>query len=135
MPSSALLHGCRCACYAIGFLKIRTNPMPHKFNASGRHKFVKKRYRVTNWASYNESLRQRGDVTVWLNPEVEAEWRAERRKTRGGQPVFSDLTITISLTLSMVYKQPLRQTEGLVRGLVRLMGLDLPVPSFSTLSR
>jgi len=35
----------------------------------------------------------------------------------------------------MVYKQPLRQTEGLVRGLVRLKGLDLPVPGFSTLSR
>jgi len=35
----------------------------------------------------------------------------------------------------MVYKQPLRQSEGLVRGLVRLKGLDLPVPGFSTLSR
>jgi hypothetical protein len=109
--------------------------MPHKFNASRRHKFAKKRYRVTNWSSYNESLRQRGDVTVWMSPEVEDGWHAERRKTRGGQLVYSDLAITVCLTVGMVYKQPLRQTEGLVRGLVRLMGLDLSVPEFSTLSR
>ena len=28
--------------------------MPHKFNAVRRHKFPKKRYRVTNWAEYTE---------------------------------------------------------------------------------
>ncbi len=109
--------------------------MPHKFNASCRHKFAKRQYRVTNWSTYNEGLRRRGDVTIWLSPDVEAGWYSERRKTRGGQSVYSDLAITVCLTLGMVYKQPLRQTEGLVRGLVRLMGLDLPVPGFSTLSR
>jgi hypothetical protein len=40
--------------------------MPHKFNASRRHKFEKKRQKVTNWRVYNEGLRQRGDVTIWL---------------------------------------------------------------------
>jgi len=38
--------------------------MPHKFNANRRHKFAKKQYRVTNWAEYNESLRNRGDLTI-----------------------------------------------------------------------
>ncbi len=37
--------------------------MPHKFNAARRHKFDKAQYRVINWAEYNESLRQRGDLT------------------------------------------------------------------------
>jgi hypothetical protein len=109
--------------------------MPHKFNESRRHKFKKQRYRITNWADYTESLRRRGDVTIWLSPEVEAAWRAERRKTRGGQPVYSDLAITVGLTLGVVFKQPLRQTEGFVRSLFRLMGLDLPVPDYSTLPR
>jgi len=40
--------------------------MPHKFNAGRRHKFAKKQYRVTNWAEYNESLRNRGDLTIWI---------------------------------------------------------------------
>ena len=33
----------------------------------------------------------------------------------------------------MVYKQPLRRTEGFVRSLVDLMGVDIRVPDFSTL--
>ena len=73
--------------------------MPYKFNDARRHKFEKKQYRITNWAVYTESLRQRGDVTVWLSSRVEALWRAERRKTRGGQPTYSDLAITVCLTL------------------------------------
>jgi len=109
--------------------------MPYKFNASRQHKFKKKRYRVSNWSAYNKSLRQRGDVTVWLNVDVVDAWTAEQRATPGGQPVYSDLAITTCLTLGMIYKQPLRQTEGLVRGLVRLMELDVSVPDFSTLSR
>ena len=34
-----------------------------------------------------------------------------------------------------MFHQPLRQTEGLVSSLLELMGLDLPVPDHSTLSR
>jgi hypothetical protein len=34
-----------------------------------------------------------------------------------------------------VFHQPLRQTEGLVGSLLELMGLELPVPDHSTLSR
>ncbi len=109
--------------------------MPHKFNDARRHKFEKKRHRITNWPAYNEGLRQRGDVTVWLSPEVETAWRAEPRKTRGGQPIYSDLAITVRLTLGMVYKQPLRQTEGFVRSLVKLMGIGLRVPDYSTFAR
>ena len=43
--------------------------MPHKFNAARRHKFDKAQYRVINWAEYNESLRQRGDLTIWVSEE------------------------------------------------------------------
>jgi hypothetical protein len=109
--------------------------MPHKFNAARRHKFEKKRYRVTNWAMYNESLRQRGDLTVWFNSDTLKLWAAPRRLSRGGQPRYSDMAITICLTFGVVYGLPLRQTQGLMRSLARLMGLDISVPDFSTLSR
>lgn len=109
--------------------------MPHKFNTSRRHEIKKKRYRVTNWPVYNESLCQRGDVTIWLNADVADEWIAKRRKTPGGQPIYTDLAILLCLTLGMIHKQTLRQTVGLVHGLTRLMGLDVLVPDFSTLSR
>ncbi|SER96629.1 Transposase DDE domain-containing protein, partial [Pseudovibrio axinellae] len=76
--------------------------MPHKFNASRRHKFDKKKYRVTNWRAYNESLRNRGDLTIWVNREIGKEWSAQRRTTRGGQRKYSDLAIAACLTLRSV---------------------------------
>ena len=59
--------------------------MPHKFNAARRHKFDKAQYRVINWAEYNESLRQRGDLTIWVSDEAQSVWSAPRRTSRGGQ--------------------------------------------------
>ena len=41
----------------------------------------------------------------------------------------------MALTLRMIYRLPLRQTEGFVASLLLLMGLDLAVPNHSTLSR
>ena len=35
----------------------------------------------------------------------------------------------------LVFHQPLRQTEGLLGSLLELMGLDLPVPDYTTISR
>ncbi|MEO9780035.1 MAG: transposase, partial [Sedimentitalea sp.] len=46
-----------------------------------------------------------------------------------------DLAIEICLALKLVFHQPLRQVQGMVRSLMRLLGLSLPVPDFSTLSR
>ena len=54
-------------------------------NASRRHKFDKAQYRVINWAEYNESLRQRGDLTIWVSDEAQSVWSAPRRTSRGGQ--------------------------------------------------
>ena len=73
--------------------------MPHKFNAARRHKFDKAQYRVINWAEYNESLRQRGDLTIWVSEEAQSVWRAPRRTSRGGQRRYSDLAIETCLTL------------------------------------
>ena len=109
--------------------------MPHKFNDANRDKFEKARYRVTNASEYNESSRRRGDLTVWVADDVAKDWSSPRRKTRGGQPLYSDLAIEICLTLRVVFRLPLRQTQGFVRSIVKLMDLDLPVPDYSTLSR
>lgn len=109
--------------------------MPHKFNAGRRDKFPKAKYAVTNWSDYNEALRSRGDVTIWLEDGAAWKWFAPKRKGRGGQPKYSDFAIETCLTLGLIFHQPLRQTQGFVRWLLGLMGVELPVPDFSTLSR
>jgi hypothetical protein len=121
----------------IGALRpsCRMSPVPFKANAARRHHIPKQRHRVTNWAEYDASLRQRGSLTVWFSAEAIAGWRAEPRTTRGGQPHYSALAIRTALTLRAVFRLALRQTEGLIGSILHLLGLDLPVPDHSTLSR
>ena len=109
--------------------------MPHKFNADHRDKIPKQKHRVTNWSAYNEGLRQRGDLTVWISKEALVLWSAPRRSTRGGQRRYSDLAIELCLTLGVVFHQPLRQIQGLMRSIAALLGVEIAVPDFSTLSR
>lgn len=98
---------------------------------------AKTRYRVRNWAKYNESLVQRGSITLWIDEEVIKAWKPaeEGPRKRGGQYQYSDLAIECVLTLRSVYHLPLRAAEGFARSLFELMELALPVPDYTTLSR
>jgi hypothetical protein len=109
--------------------------MPFKANADRRHHIPAQQHRVKNWAEYDAGLRARGSLTVWFTAEAIEAWCAAPRTRRGGQPCYSDLAITTALTLRAVFRLPLRQTEGLIGSVLQLLGLDLPVPDHSTLSR
>ncbi len=104
------------------------NNQPHK---------KRKKYRVRNWHDYNEALKQRGSLIVWLDKSAlkEERWYARPSGKKGAQPVYADLAVTVTLQFGKVFRQKLRQTEGLVRSLFALMGILLKVPTFSTLSR
>jgi hypothetical protein len=114
---------------------LRISTVPFKSNAARRHRIPKQRHQVTNWAEYDAALRRRGSLTVWFSDEAIAACRAEPRTTRGGQPHYSALAIRTALTLRAVFRLALRQTEGLIGSILRLLGLDLAVPDHSTLSR
>ena len=109
--------------------------MPFKHNTSRRHHIPKARRRITNWPAYEAGLRQRGDVTFWLDETALSGWRAPRRISRGGQPIYADMAIEVVLTLRLVFHLALRQVEGFTRSVLRLLGLQIAVPDHSTLSR
>lgn len=109
--------------------------MPFKHNATHRHIIPKQKYKITNWTRYEAGLRQRGSITFWVSDDAISGWITSRRKTPGGQPGYSDLAIETSLMCDIVFDQPLRQTEGLMTSLFRLLNVDLPVPDHTTLSR
>jgi hypothetical protein len=102
--------------------------MPFKHNAARRHRIGRMKFKVMNWPEYQAGLRRRGSLTLWLTPEALSCWAAPRRKTRGDQPRYSDLAIESALTLGMVFGLRLRQVEGLLGSVLRLMGLALGVP-------
>src|SRR3954462_11427161 len=109
--------------------------VPFKANAARRHRIPRQRHRVTNWAEYDAALRQRGSLTVWFTDEAVAAWRAEPRTTRGGQPPYSAPASLAAPTPRAVFRLGLRQTEGLIGSILRLLGLELAVPDHTTLSR
>lgn len=109
--------------------------MPFKHHAAHRDRFPRAKYHVTNWSAYEAGLRQRGSLTVWFSEDAVAGWRAEARRTPGGQPLYSALAIETALTLRALFHLAFRQTEGLIGSLMQLLQLDLPVPDHSTLSR
>jgi IS5 family transposase len=94
------------------------------------------RYRVRNWTDYNQALIRRGSLTVWIEQTTLQGWCQNMRDGLVGAPTtYSDLAIQALLTLKAVFSLPLRQTQGFAQSILHLMATDLPIPSYSTLSR
>lgn len=94
------------------------------------------RYRATNWSQYNQSLINRGDITLWFSEEFLEQWY--HNSHHGGQGLdkyYSDVAIQCLLTLKAVFHLPLRATQGFGQSLVKLMNIDIKIPNYSTLSR
>jgi hypothetical protein len=109
--------------------------MPYKVNEKRRHKIPKARYRVQNWRDYDAALRRRGDLTVWVTPAAMAAWTPPRCRRRGRPQKYSEIAIETGLMLRLAFGRPWRQTEGMLASILRLLGLDLPVPDHTTFSR
>jgi Transposase DDE domain len=106
---------------------------PHK--RSHRHPKYKTAYRVKNWRAYDQSLRDRGDITLWISQDTIDAWTPPQTGKRGAQPLYSDVAIETALTLRLLFRLPLRQTEGFLHSILTLMDLTLPCPDHTTLSR
>jgi hypothetical protein len=78
-----------------------------KYPKRSQYKHAKSQYRVRNWAEYEDGL----------------------------QRTYADIAIEAALTIRMVFHLPLRQTEGFLRCLAKLLQIDLPIPDHTTLSR
>jgi hypothetical protein len=90
-------------------------------------------YRTTNWSEYNAALKRRGSLEIWFDPGMQ--WLSEP-SGRPGRPLrFSDAAIELCLTLKALFGLPLRQVTGLVASILKLAGLDWPVPDYTTLCR
>jgi hypothetical protein len=106
--------------------------MPKQKRTQSRRKEL---YRVKNWSEYEKALVQRGSITFWLSDDIEQIWLYTGEKQRGSQFDYSDKAIESMLTIKEVYHLTNRGVEGFVRSLFQMMGIDLPVPDHSTLSK
>ncbi|EKU82748.1 hypothetical protein HMPREF9710_01977 [Massilia timonae CCUG 45783] len=91
------------------------------------------KYRTTNWKTYNEALKARGSLLIWLDTTMN--WHGQPSGKRGRSQAFSDEAIQFCLSIKCLFNLPLRQAMGMAQSLLKLAGLDWQVPDFSTVSR
>jgi hypothetical protein len=99
-------------------------------------KTEKVQYRVTNWPEYDRALVQRGSLTIWFDEVfLQEHWRPAPTGKRGAPFRYSDVAIQALLALKAVFDLPYRMVEGLASSIVRLLGLALPIPDHTLVSR
>jgi len=83
-------------------------------------------YKVKNWSSYNRSLINRGNITVWIKEDIIDHWQASYEKKNGRPLLYSDQYIEVALTIRSLFGLSLRATQGFLEGLISMMKLDIP---------
>jgi hypothetical protein len=81
-------------------LTVQRMTEPHK--RPHRYPKYKTVYRVKNWREYDQSLRNRGDITLWISQDAIDAWTPPQTGKRGAQPVYSDVAIETALALGFV---------------------------------
>ena len=86
------------------------------------------RCRTRSWSEYNAALRRRGSLLVRLDREME--WLASSSGRPGRSETYSYTAIQFCLSIKALFGLALRQSIGMMAGLLKLAGLqDWPVPA------
>ena len=73
---------------------------------------AKQKFKITNWATYNKILINRGSITFWLDDEVIQAWYDSATPSSRGRPQrYSDLAITAVLVIKRVFRLTLWATQ------------------------
>ncbi|KAF1016459.1 MAG: IS5 family transposase ISBam3 [Burkholderia gladioli] len=95
----------------------------------------KARYRVRNWAAYNEGLINRGNVTISIDEAVFARI-PDAIPARSRPCLYGDTLIQALLGVKTVYRLTLRALQGFTQSLRDLEAFpSFPVPNYTTLCR
>ncbi|TAL71889.1 MAG: IS5 family transposase [Bacteroidetes bacterium] len=94
------------------------------------------RYKVKNWSQYNQSLINRGNITLWFSADAQLMYDPEDKpKKQGGQLQYTDTYIEMCCMIRKLYSLGLRQTQGTVASIVKMLNIEAGVPSYSQICR
>lgn len=94
---------------------------------------VSKKYRITNWSTYNQALMNRGNISIWFYPTTQ--WHAQPKAKQGRNQIYSDAAIQCCLMIKSLFRLSLHMVTGFMQSLIKLCSLDWAVPDYSILSR
>jgi hypothetical protein len=113
--------------------------MPYKarLKTGEPRKRKKAGYRVTNARAYNQSLRKRGMISLYVpDGDLKAQFINARIRTpgvSGGEPTYTTAYIELIFTFYRLFGWGMRQITGYMEDYWATRGLDIPVPSASQL--
>jgi hypothetical protein len=93
----------------------------------------KQRYNIRNWSDYNRALVKRGSLTLWFDEKAVKKWHKTRKNGRGRPKIYADIAILCMLSIKMVFRLPLRATQGLVESIIDLLRLSIEAADYTTL--
>lgn len=119
-------------------IKVAARATEKRVKNSKKGKNIKKtkkaNKKIINWSQYNQSLENRGNFSVLLN--VAYLNKVPPRTSKTGHPVeYSDAIILFLAQLREFMQMPIRQTIGMAKFIFARAGLDIKLPSRTTLSR
>jgi hypothetical protein len=94
---------------------------------------AKPKYRTATWKTYNEALKTRGSLLIWLDRDMS--WHGSANGKRGRSPKYSEAAIQFCLTIKACLTWHCARQWEWHRVCSTLAGLDWQVPDFSTVSR
>ena len=92
-------------------------------------------YKIRNWKEYNQALKQRGSLEIWVEDDIETKWYYRGKTQRGAQFEYSDVCIEMAAYLRAVYHLPYRQLEGFIKSLIAHAGWELKVPDYTVIHK
>lgn len=93
-------------------------------------------YKVRNWKQYNRALVNRGNLALWISEDVIEGWYSTQAPQGRGRPyTYSNACIELALTLRILFRIPLRATQGFLEGLTQMMGMHLKIPHYTQICR
>lgn len=109
-----------------------------KLKSGEPRKRVKSRYKISNWSSYNQSLRKRGMISLYF-PEGDIksmfiDCMPYKEVISGRTSTYLKSYIELLFTLYKLFGFGMRQITGYIEDMWKGKGLDISVPSFGHLS-
>ena len=108
-----------------------------KHNQNTTHKHINTK-KIINWSEYNKALVNRGNISLLISEDVIKDGHIvpPGKTNQVGRPrEHSDELIKLALTIRTLFNLALRQTNGCISHLFKLMNLETEVPDYTTLSR
>lgn len=96
--------------------------------------------KIVNWSEYNKSLKNRGNLSIFISEEIIKDGHIIMPKKTGkpGRPMeYTDELIEFILTIGQLFHLPLRQLTGFMEFLYdKMLGLDRDtVPDYTTIDK